>query len=157
MSDFRIRLAQPNEADALTALCIRSKAHWGYDNEFIRASIPSLTITGSMIETGNVFVAQGSRGNIVGVATVAKVDDGGKFDLSRLFIEPTAIKTGVGRALFEAVAGFVKSESGTRLSILSDPFAEAFYRRLGAVRVGDAPSDTIAGRSLPLLEYVIAR
>ena len=145
------------EAGALTALCIRSKAHWGYDDDFMRKSIPSLTITPSMIETENVFVAEGSRGDIVGVATVEKLHSSGKFDLSRLFIDPAAIKTGIGRALFEAVAGFVKSEGCTCFSILSDPFAEPFYLRLGAVRVGDAPSDAIAGRTLPLLDYVVAR
>jgi hypothetical protein len=41
------------------------------------------------------------------------------------------------------------------LLILSDPFAEAFYARLGAVRIGEGPSDAIPGRLLPLLEYAI--
>ena len=49
----------------------------------------------------------------------------------------------------------VEIEGGTCLSILSDPFAEAFYTRLGAARVGEAPSDAVQGRLLPLLEYVI--
>ena len=32
-----IRRARPDEADALTALATRAKAHWGYDAEFMAA------------------------------------------------------------------------------------------------------------------------
>ena len=35
----------------------------------------------------------------------------------------------------------------------SDPHAEAFYLAAGAVRIGSRPSDSIAGRELPLLEF----
>jgi len=85
------------------------------------------------------------------------MDSAGKFDLSRLFIQPEAIRTGIGRALFEAAVALAKADGGTRLSILSDPFAEAFYVRLGAVKIGEAPSDAIPDRLLPLLEYAIPR
>ncbi len=33
--DWTIRAARPGEADALSALCLRSKAHWGYDDDFL--------------------------------------------------------------------------------------------------------------------------
>jgi hypothetical protein len=60
MSNVLVRLARPEEAAALTALCIRSKAHWGYDSEFMRQSAIALTITPSMIEEGRVLVAEES-------------------------------------------------------------------------------------------------
>jgi hypothetical protein len=43
-----------------------------------------------------------------------------------------------------------------RLSVLADPNAAGFYRRIGARDIGEAPSDAIAGRMLPLLEFVIS-
>ena len=38
-----------------------------------------------------------------------------------------------------------------RLWVESDPNAESFYRACGFRRVGETPSGSIAGRSLPLL------
>ena len=35
----------------------------------------------------------------------------------------------------------------------SDPFAEGFYRAMGAVRVGDVPSGSIPHRNLPVLRF----
>ena len=156
MSSVLIRSARPEEAAALTSLCVRSKAHWGYDTEFMRRSAIALTITPSMIEEGRVLVAEDRHADLIGVAAIEKMDSEGKFDLARLFVQPFALRAGIGRALFEAVVRLVEIEGGTRMSILSDPFAEAFYTRLGAVRIGEAPSDAVPGRLLPLLEYAIA-
>ena len=39
-----VRSARAGEAASLTALCLRSKAHWGYDAEFMRLCVPSLTV-----------------------------------------------------------------------------------------------------------------
>ena len=39
-----------------------------------------------------------------------------------------------------------------RLTILADPNATGFYERDGAVRIGEAPSDAMPGRLLPLYE-----
>ena len=68
----------------------------------------------------------------------------------RLFVEPDALRRGVGQALLDAVADIARAEGAARLIILSDPNAAAFYERMGAVRIGDAPSDSIPGRTLPL-------
>jgi predicted N-acetyltransferase YhbS len=134
---------------------MRSKAHWGYDAGFLKQAAPALAIGESMIAGGGVLVAEDDAGTLLGVAAVQPMPEEGTFDLARLFIEPSAIRTGIGRALFEAAVNLVRKEGGARLSILSDPFAVAFYERLGARLVGDAPSDAIPGRRLPLLEYRI--
>jgi GNAT superfamily N-acetyltransferase len=154
---IRVRSARPEEADALTALCIRSKAHWGYDAEFMRQSATTLTVTAAMIEEGGVLVAEQQHDSLLGVASVEATQTAGKFELSLLFVEPFAIGTGVGRTLFEAAASLVEEQGGSTLSILADPFAAAFYQHLGAVKIGEAPSDAIPGRCLPLFDYAISR
>jgi predicted N-acetyltransferase YhbS len=150
-----IRPARPEEAAALTALCIRSKAHWGYDAVFMRQAEAALTISEATIEVGRVLVAESHGGNPLGVVAVEEIDNAGGFDLALLFVEPTAIRTGIGQALFAAAVRIAATEGGKCLSISADPFAEAFYKKLGAVRIGEAPSDAIPGRLLPLLEYRI--
>ncbi len=39
-----VRPARSGEAVSLTALCLRSKAHWGYDAAFMRLCVPSLIV-----------------------------------------------------------------------------------------------------------------
>jgi GNAT superfamily N-acetyltransferase len=134
---------------------MRSKAHWGYDAAFMRDAAPALAITEAMIGNRLVLVAEDRAGAAVGVAAIESSGSDGAYDLSRLFVEPSAIRTGIGRALFAVAVAVIQQRGGRSLTILSDPFAVAFYQRLGAVMVGDAPSDAISGRRLPLLEYRI--
>lgn len=152
MSEVAIRPARPGEAQALSALCRRSKAHWGYDDAFLLQSEASLTISDELIATGLVLVAEHPGERVVGLATLEPMASGA-FDLLHMFVEPDAIGGGVGQALFEAIAELARACGANRLSILSDPFAATFYERMGARRIGDAPSDAIPGRLLPLLEY----
>ena len=41
---FRLRAARVEELDALSTLCLRSKAVWGYDKEFMNACRAELTL-----------------------------------------------------------------------------------------------------------------
>jgi len=150
MTGFQIRGARADEAQALTALCKRSKAHWGYDAEFMRLSDASLTIAPDLIAKGRVIVAE--DGALLGMASLEPLE-AGVFDLLHMFVDPSAIGRGVGRALFVAIAERARKENGTLLSIMADPNAEAFYLRMGAGRTGDAPSDSVPGRRLPMLEF----
>ncbi len=146
-----VRPARPGEAGFLTALCKRSKAHWGYDANFMAKSETSLTIAPELIADGNVLVAE-DRGRVVGMASLAAIDES-TFDLLHMFTEPDAIGTGIGRLLYENVAALAKTRGAKLLSILADPNAEAFYTRMGARKVSMAPSDAMEGRLLPLLEF----
>jgi GNAT superfamily N-acetyltransferase len=137
----------------LTALCMRSKAHWGYDADFMRQAEAALTISPSRIATGGFLVAETIAGTVLGVAAIEHLDSPGRFELAFLFVEPIAIRTGIGRALFTKAARLAARRGGEVMWIVADPFAEPFYRRLGALRVGDAASDSIPGRVLPLLEF----
>jgi N-acetylglutamate synthase-like GNAT family acetyltransferase len=156
MAGMTIRRAHAEEAEVLSALCRRSKAHWGYDADFMRLSEAALTINPDFIASGRVLVAEDRNDKLLGVASVAPTNEQGLFDLVHLFVEPGLIGSGVGRTLFHAAAALAKQHSAARLSILADPFAADFYRRMGAKDIGKAPSDSIPGRKLPLLEFIIS-
>lgn len=146
---IRIRAARPQEAAALSALCVRSKAHWGYDAEFMRLSERALSVDPRAIAEGRVFVAAGVQDQPLGVAGCAFREDG--VELTHLFVEPGAFGLGVGQALFAAALEWAHAHDRKVLLIASDPNATGFYERMGAVCVGTVPSDAIPGRSLPLL------
>ena len=146
-SDISVRSARVGESQSLTALCVRSKAHWGYDAAFMRRSRESLTVSDSEIVDGRVLVAE-RQGLVFGVARVEP--DG---ELGLLFVDPRTINRGVGRALFEAAVALARRLGAKRMAILADPNAAPFYERMGARFVSQAPSDAIPGRMLPLYEY----
>ena len=49
----------------------------------------------------------------------------------------------------KAIEFYKRAFGATELYIEADPFAAAFYERMGAVRVGEVPSASIPGRVLP--------
>ena len=150
-SDISVRSARVGESESLTALCVRSKAHWGYDEAFMRRSAPSLTVSEAEIVERRVLVAE-RQGLVFGVARVEP--DG---ELGLMFVDPRTINRGVGRALFEAAVALARRLGAKRMAILADPNAAPFYERMGARFVSHAPSDAIPGRTLPLYEYDLTK
>jgi GNAT superfamily N-acetyltransferase len=150
-SDATVRASRPGEAEALTALAVRSKAHWGYDDAFMTMSRASLTVSEADISSGRVLVAE-RQGLLFGMA---KVEADG--ELGMMFVDPRALNRGVGRLLFEASVALARRLGARRMAILADPNAAPFYERMGARFVSQAPSDAIPGRTLPLYEYDLTR
>ena len=81
-SDISVRSAQVGESGSLTALCVRSKAHWGYDEAFMRRSQASLTVSEAEIVDGRVLVAE--RQSLV--FGVARVETDGELGARRMAI-----------------------------------------------------------------------
>jgi GNAT superfamily N-acetyltransferase len=147
-----IRPARLEEASALSELCIRSKAAWGYDEDFMALARVALEVRPEQIERGDVWVATGADGEVAGIIALGPSEEPDTLDLDKLFVEPQRIRTGVGRALIAHAIDEARSRGATRLTILADPYAAGFYERNGARRIGEASSDAIPGRSLPLYE-----
>ena len=148
---MHIRNARPGEAESLTALCTRSKAHWGYDAAFMRMCEASLAVSEADITAGRVLVAVDDEGRVRGMA--AMLPEGETSDLDAMFVDPPAIGSGTGRALFEAAVAMARRQGAKRMTILADPNAAPFYERMGARFLRNAPSDAIPGRTLPFYEY----
>lgn len=146
---IEIRPAAPGDAKALTALAFRSKAHWGYDDEFMEACRPSLAIRATCVQP--TFVA-----SVDGVIAGFYQLDGS--EVGAFFVDPPHIGRGVGRALWEHLIGEARSRGLSSVEILADPNAEGFYLTMGAERVGDAPSDVFGpDRMLPLLRATVTQ
>jgi len=145
-----LRPAHPGEAESLTALCLRSKAHWGYDADFMRLCVPSLTLHEESIAEGRVLVATDEAGHVLGTVSVGR--DGDDAELALMFVEPSAMGTGTGRTLFEGAVALARRLGYRRMTILADVNAAPFYERMGARFLRHLPSDAIPGRTLPFYE-----
>ena len=143
-----IRPPTVDELSGLSDLCFRSKAVWGYDEEFIEACQSELLFEPRDLELTPIAIAE-HDGKPIGVAQLKVVDD--EADLLKLFVEPSALRSGIGKALLVWVTDVAKKLGATRLIIDADPDAAPFYRRMGAYDVGQAPSGSVPGRMLPKL------
>ena len=151
---MRIRLARSDEADTLSNLCVRSKAHWGYDEAFMTLSRTALTVCAAQINAGDVWVAE-IDGAAIGIVSLAATDDPRTVDLDKIFVEPTQMRSGVGRALMQFAITEARRRAFKTMTILADPNAAPFYENIGAKYLRQAPSDAIPGRPLPFYEIVL--
>ncbi|MGW6358536.1 GNAT family N-acetyltransferase [Streptomyces sp. NPDC055092] len=149
-----IRPARATEAKILTDLALRSKAHWGYDADFLDACKDELTVGADEVARRRATVAD-RDGHILGFTTLEGKPPTGV--LGMMFVDPQAIGQGIGRLLFEHTIAAGREQGFTRLTIDADPNAESFYQTMGAVSVGNVPSGSIAGRVLPQMVATIQR
>jgi len=126
---------------------------WGYPPEFVEACRVALTVTPEEIRGSPVYVHD------VGTGVSGFYGLGGeppRATLEYLFVEPDATRDGVGTKLLRhAIATACRAGFG-EIEVESDPNAEDFYLRRGAVRVGEAESTVEPGRFLPLLVMDLA-
>lgn len=131
---------------------MRSKGYWGYDADFLEACRCELTLTEDRLQEEMIRVAE-MGSSLLGFHSVLVKED--EAELMDLFVDPVYIGVGAGTALWIDAVDMASRQGATRLRIEADPHAEAWYRRRGAVRVGRAPSGSISGRMLPVLELDI--
>lgn len=62
--------------------------------------------------------------------------DGGVFHLEDLFVRPSEMGRGVGRALFRHAQRRARELGFAFIEVQSDPNAAGFYERMGAERIG---------------------
>ncbi len=153
-----IRRARPPEAPALSALALRSKALWGYDDAFMALCRAELTVWPAAVEKGQVWVAERDEA-VVGLLQLIPEDreDGRALEVRLLFVEPAAIGSGIGRALWRHAEVRAAALKAGRLTLDADPNAVAFYQRMGMRVVGQSPSGSIAGRMLPRMAKILAQ
>ncbi|MEU5717520.1 GNAT family N-acetyltransferase [Streptomyces sp. NPDC020403] len=147
-----VREGRPDEAAALTALALRSKAHWGYDEAFLAACRAELAVRPQDVQARRTAVAE-QDGRVLGFTMLDGAPPRGA--LGMMFVEPDTIGRGVGRLLLEHTAERARRLGFVMLTIDADPGAEPFYTAMGAVRVGTVPSGSVPGRELPLLELAL--
>lgn len=147
-SEITLRPARAGEAAALTELCLRSKAHWGYDDAFMAACVDELTISETAISGPFIRVVT-VDGALAAMAELGGED--GSWYLEKLFVDPPFMGLGLGRRLLDWATRTAADQGAKSLEIAADPDAAPFYRHCGAVDAGEVPSDSIPGRFLPRL------
>lgn len=139
-----IRDGRESDAETLSALVLRSKAHWGYDEEFMARVTNELRVTEEMAARSRV--AYGEDLEVLGMCLIK--GDGPVAELDMLFVDPSAMGAGVGARLLDDAKRQAYAAGIATLELDADPNAEAFYAKHGAVVIGQTPGSG-PGRFLP--------
>jgi len=149
--DVVIRRALPAEARALTRIAHAAKRHWKYPEAWMRLWRDALSLTPPFVERHPVYCAVAGA-SVLGFYALSGA--GATRELEHFWVAPEQIGRGVGARMFEHAVATLRADSARVLRIASDPYAEGFYLRMGARRVGEWPS-TPSGRTLPLLVWEV--
>jgi GNAT superfamily N-acetyltransferase len=120
-----VRTAIVSERKRLEALQWRASLNNPGDREALMQHPDAIELSVDQIKNGGVFVAE-VAGSVIGFAAILPRDDGDS-ELDALFVEPSAWRQGIGRALVEHCASAAKAKGAKSLHVMGNPHAEKFY------------------------------
>jgi GNAT superfamily N-acetyltransferase len=125
-----VRDAEPGERAALEGLWRRASDVWEEYRADLAAHPDAIALPPELITAGRVRVAVSDDGAVLGFSVLLAVRDGA-CELDGLFVEPSAMRGGFGRALVDDAAARARAEGAERISVVANPNAGGFYERLG--------------------------
>jgi GNAT superfamily N-acetyltransferase len=148
--------ATPDLAERLTQIALAAKRYWGYPERWIEIWTPILTFTPEYVAVNPTYVAV-EAGEPVGFYALMRSTAGPRVQLDHLWLTPDWIGRGLGRQLFEHAVATARSLDAQVINIEAEPFAEPFYRHMGARRTGERVGKIEdQPRVLPLMELDLA-
>jgi N-acetylglutamate synthase-like GNAT family acetyltransferase len=131
MTDPVLRPAAPDDYERVRELTFESKAHWGYDREFVRRWAEGLTFENDRER----WVAE-VDGTIAAWAALVPPAEGIAV-LDDLWVDPAAMGQGLGSRLFRLAAARARELGAERLEWGAEPNAVGFYEKLGGRKLRD--------------------
>jgi len=140
--------AKPNQGLLLRDILIESKGYWGYSAEQLDKWRSTLKFESEYILNNTVkLITRDSK--VIGFYALTR----GDIDLlDHFWLLPQAIGLGYGKIAFEQILKECSSLGISEFFLVSDPDAEGFYLKRGAVLVGEVYSAP-QKRMLPKLKY----
>ena len=127
MAGGGLRDALPRERAALEALQRRASLHNEGDREAMLAHPDAIELPAEHIEHTRVVERAGA---LAGFSVLLPGDDGA-WELDGLFVEPEAMRGGLGRALVDDAARIAREHGATSIAVVANPHALKFYGRVG--------------------------
>jgi N-acetylglutamate synthase-like GNAT family acetyltransferase len=136
MAPTTIRPAHLAERETLERLQRRSSMHQPMYLAQLAAHPDAIELPADQITAGHVRVAE-QGGVVVGFAVLLE-RSGDVCELAGLFVEPERMRGGVGRRLVEDAIVLARARNATRIDVVANPQAVAFYEAVGFVAAGEA-------------------
>jgi GNAT superfamily N-acetyltransferase len=129
MAGGGIRSALARERAQLEALQRRASLHNEGDREALLAHPDAIELPVEQIEAGYVRVVE-RAGALAGFSVLLPADNGA-CELDGLFVEPEAMRGGLGRALVDDAARAARKRGAASIAVVGNAHALQFYRRVG--------------------------
>jgi N-acetylglutamate synthase-like GNAT family acetyltransferase len=143
--------AEAKHTELLRDILISSKGYWGYSQEQLEQWRSNLRFEDEYVSRNTVKLIL-DESEVIGFFAIVKGDID---ELDHLWLLPKAIGKGFGNLVFETILSECKILDITEFYIISDPDAEGFYLKKGALKVGEVYSEP-KKRMLPKLKYLVA-
>ncbi|MGI1768613.1 GNAT family N-acetyltransferase [Streptococcus uberis] len=143
-----IKKANINQAELLSKIAFESKKYWGYSDEFMEKCREDLTVTPNYIENNLVKVIYSNQ-----LVAGFYAFDFNLMKLDALFVSPPFIGKKFGLLLMNDLIDELKDRQVKTFTLDSEPNALGFYKKMGAVKVGEITSSVDETRKLPLMSY----
>jgi ribosomal protein S18 acetylase RimI-like enzyme len=148
---MKFRTAVIDDLETLNDLCLKSKAHWGYSDDWMAMWVNDLTLNKEEFSQQNILVIE-IGGELIGFSSIIESQE--NYEILHLWILPGYIGKGYGKKLLEkTIDRFVTVEKP--IVVEADPNAKAFYRSQGFITF-DKVESLPKGRFLPLMKKISA-
>lgn len=162
MQNILITNASPKDHLTLTNVAFNAKRSWNYPEEYFDIWKNELTITKEYVNRNIVYNAY-YRNEIAGFYSIVEnkkdfyagevfVQKG--FWMEHLFIKQKYQRLGIGILLMKHAKELCGEMKINKLFIFVDPYAEGFYRKIGAKYLYHSTS-SVPGRTIPVYELRI--
>jgi GNAT superfamily N-acetyltransferase len=145
-----IRRVDPKEADALTAIALSAKRHWGYPERWLEIWAPQLTFSPEyFVENESWAAVDGERP----IAFYTLFEKDGIAWIENLWVLPEYMGKGVGRQLFLHALDRARGGGFKVLQLEADPNAQGFYEKMGMNKIDERIGEVDGQpRVLPIME-----
>jgi N-acetylglutamate synthase-like GNAT family acetyltransferase len=143
LTGVTIRRARFADLERVRQLTVASKAHWGYDHDFVLRWAEGLTFSSPRER----WVAE-ADGVIVAWAALVEPEDGVAV-LDDLWVDPAQMRRRIGTRLFRIAAERARELGASRLEWGTEPNAVGFYEKVGGRYLRDRL--TSWGREVPVM------
>jgi GNAT superfamily N-acetyltransferase len=128
--------ARVSQRKALEDLQRRSSMHQPMYRAQLETHPDAIELPAEQIEAGHVRVAV-QDGVVAGFAVLLE-RSGDACELDGLFVEPGRMRCGVGRRLVEDATRIARERGASRIDVIANPQAVAFYAAVGFRSAGTA-------------------
>lgn len=142
--------AEAKHAGLLRDTLIASKGYWGYSQEKLEQWRSALRFEDEYITRNTVKLILKDQ-EVIGFFAIVKGDND---ELDHFWLLPKAIGKGYGNLAFEQILSECNVLKISSFYIISDPDAEGFYLKKGALKVGEVYSEP-QKRMLPKLKFTV--
>ncbi len=151
MANTFTRHATFNDIDAINHIFRLSKGSWGYDEAFMHQCMLEYSVTIDRIQKNSVYLFYVDDVLAGFYSFTQEVNE--RVELDYFFLHPDFFRKGIGRKLWNSCINTAKNLKITEFILYSDPNAEAFYLKMGCLKIAEQESPMIKGRLLPVLVY----